>query len=303
MKIKQLLSAFIGLLVSTIAFSQTSITIEVQPDPVDGKDATVSKLNPDDNHGDLESLVPYAWTQSNQLNIQRVFIEFNLIQYNFDSTFKAAYLSLYYDSTYLNNAPHDGMTNMLIQRVTSPWKEDSITWNNQPSTDTTNQVSVPGHFAPRQDWLEIDITDLFHDIIDTANTNYGLRISLADESPSKIVILGSSDNPRKVARPKLTLEYTPNTNSLKGTPSLITNRMTIYPLPVTDKVNVDLDNLTGNNNTLKVLNINGQVVKTIENVGNGNIEFARNGMSQGMYLLQLLNSEGIVVEIQKFLTR
>ncbi|MHB2154432.1 DNRLRE domain-containing protein [Calditrichota bacterium GD2] len=58
-----------------------------------------------------------------------------------------------------------------LRRVTENWDEHTITWNTQPQSTTTDQVSVPAPATNTSDF-EIDVTNLVR-IINDGQSNHG----------------------------------------------------------------------------------------------------------------------------------
>jgi len=180
----------------------------IQPDEISGKDAPFSKIVPDNNYGNLEDIMLLAWTQSGTLNVNRVAIDFDLSEIPPEATIDSAVLSLYFNNTSGYGTQHEGETDFLIQRIISDWNESTVTWNTQPSTSLSNQVSVDGAILPHQDFPEIDVTSLIQDYSDNRESSYGLLFRLAVEEPYKILLLASSENQNSNLRPKLKVDYT-----------------------------------------------------------------------------------------------
>ena len=121
-------------LVSTLIFTSTlfsQTTIILQPGPAEGKDAKVWSLSSNTNYADHQMLKANAWTWGGTFGIERSYFEFDLSEIPPQATILSADLSLYYH--FLPGNPeqtHSGNNECLIQRVTSSWDENSITWNN-----------------------------------------------------------------------------------------------------------------------------------------------------------------------------
>ncbi|MCP4124598.1 MAG: VWA domain-containing protein, partial [Bacteroidetes bacterium] len=145
---------------------EESETIILQPDAEDGQDAHLSSLEPNLNLGDHKDLNAVAWTSGGQIsNVRNVFQFAGLSVIPQSTQILSAKLSLFNNPTasngFLNgeHSSYSGSNESVIQRVTSSWDEYSVTWDNQPTTTTQNQVTVPQSTSPHQDY-EIDVTDL-----------------------------------------------------------------------------------------------------------------------------------------------
>ncbi len=194
------------------AKAQTTLTL--QPDAVAGKDAEVCYIVPDKNYGDSDKMSPYAWTQNGDLNIVRELIQFDLSAIPANATITSAKLSLYFNPYYTGVTQHNGDNAIWIQRVTTPWDEDKVTWNNQPSVTTTNQIGIVQSTSAKQNYPDLDVTELFNDILKSGTGNYGLMIKLQDETPYRNLLFASSDNTDQTIRPKLVITYTSTTDCI-----------------------------------------------------------------------------------------
>ncbi len=176
----------------------------IKPNSVKGKDASVWSNGPDNNYENAPSNSAYTWTNSGALGIKRSFMEFDFSSIPSNVIITNARLSLYYNPTAPNEAfgVHNGTNDLFIERVSSSWEESTLTWNNQPPTSTTNQVTLLPSSSETQDYLNIDVTDL---VIDMNNEgNYGFLIRMADEiNYYKNVLLASSDHPDSSLHPEI----------------------------------------------------------------------------------------------------
>lgn len=188
--------------------SEKQVVLSLQPDGIDGKDANFSFLIPDRNMGDNENIHLYAWTQNGELNVNRVAIDFDLSSIPADAQIDSAFISFYYNNTSIYGAGHSGDNSFVIERITSAWEESTITWNNQPSTTSVDQVSVPASVSATQDFTDINISDLVADILNDQANSYGFLLKFQNEDPYKILLFASSDHPDATIRPKLDVYYT-----------------------------------------------------------------------------------------------
>src|SRR5438132_3133335 len=141
-KMKQLLTLLISLVISN-AYGQ-QITLTLQPDAVQGKDAELWNLNPNTNYGTWPELKQNAWTWQGVPGLQRSLIDFtDLSQIPDSSAIISAVLSLYGnpDGSPEYDYYDPGKTNTcFIKRIVKPWNENTVTWNNKPKTTDQNKV-------------------------------------------------------------------------------------------------------------------------------------------------------------------
>jgi hypothetical protein len=252
----------------------------LQPNATDGKDVKIrgraDELNlniPDDKVIHL-----YAWTNSGVPNKQRIFIQFDWSALPQNAVIDSAVLTMYHTS--LNNTPdHSGANEFWIRRVTGHWAEDSITWNNQPGVDTTNQVYIPQSISSTQDY-HMNVTQLVKDIISSGN-NYGFRMSLNDESPHRNVSLASSDHPDTTKHPKLVIYYTTSNTSVESIDRK--SDVVIYPNPVDSDLKFSFRETEIKSGEIKIYNSTGQLVKRFYLVNSNSIVVNCNEFSNGVY--------------------
>jgi hypothetical protein len=179
----------------------------LQPDSSKGKDALITLYTPNANFGNHISMHPDCWTIGGDLDIIRGLIQFDLSSIPGDAAIDSAFISFYYalDPQY-NGTDHYGNNYMLLQRITEPWQENTVTWNNQPNVDSNYAVWINKFVNPHQDYNNIDVTHLVRDIF-KSNKNYGFMLRMSDETPFKITLIASSDYPDSTKHPKLVVYY------------------------------------------------------------------------------------------------
>lgn len=200
------LSIFCGLLLFALGCTTED---HVLP-PIQLKDAVyamASSINPDEGFLERDFLNTFDWTINGEENVVRVFLNFDLSQIASTSSVKSAKLSLYYapDSDHWDQG-HQGDNGIVIQRVTDSWMASNLSWNNQPTGTTVNQILIPAAQSPTQDYLNMDITALVNDMLKTGENN-GLLIKLQVEELYKINFWASSDYKDANRHPKLDITF------------------------------------------------------------------------------------------------
>ena len=173
------------------------------------EDADVSSIAPNANYSNNEFMNPYAWTQDGILNVKRNYLKFDLSNIPQGAVIDSAYLSLYFGQKLLDLNPlfsgHSGENQLEIQRVLAEWSENTITWNNKPATSTSNVLSVPKFTNLKQNYLNINVTNLVSDMVQ--NGNFGFMIKHQLEVPYKITVFATSESVNASLRPKLNVYY------------------------------------------------------------------------------------------------
>lgn len=188
-------------------------SLVLQPGP-EGKDARVFSIASQRNKaggGSTNKFLAMAWTWSGEPGVVRSFIDFtDLAQIPPDATINKATLKLFAELTpgvnQLGHSQLTGTNEIFVSRVTSPWGEDTVTWNNQPSIDKTDQIALPKSTSNAQNYA-IDVTGFVKKRVADPAHNFGMAIQLKTEQFYRAVHFGSSDHTNAAIRPRLEVEY------------------------------------------------------------------------------------------------
>lgn len=186
--------------------TQTALVQEqviLQPDNSSGIDALISSKEMNSNFGKSNDASLIALKPDGVLSVTRFLLKFDLSEIPENAVITKAYLSLYSNDT---ENKHIGENYFLIKRITSDWSETEVSWQKQPMTTETNQISVARFYSEEQDFTNIDISNLVKDELFFGN-NYGFLIKLQSEKASKVVSIASSDHPNSSLHPKLEINY------------------------------------------------------------------------------------------------
>ena len=205
---------FIALILSLSSCEKDKIITHhhetLKPNATQGIDAFIYDLEPDRNLGTHPDFTAIAGTNEGIPVIVRGLMKFDFSSIPNDAIIDSVRLSLYsYDSP--SNFTHrtDGGSNScVLQKVVTDWDEDIVTWNNQPSITENNQVVLVQSQFDIQDYLNIDVTSLFIDMIKNVKNNYGFMLKLETEEYYRTMLFASSDNEDSNLHPKLDIYYT-----------------------------------------------------------------------------------------------
>jgi hypothetical protein len=142
----------------------------------------------------------------------RGFLKFDLSSIPANAVILNAALDLYADNpttTFSGNptTPMNGTNNACtVRRITQPWNNMTITWNNQPSDTNANQVVLPTSVSAGQDYIGTDVRQLVQDMV--LYGNYGFKIQPVATQPSNSMIFRTGYYTDSTYRPKLTVVYT-----------------------------------------------------------------------------------------------
>ena len=325
-------------------FAQT--TLILQPDSVQGKDAYVHSVYSSTNTNFNDALHAMAWTWNGVPGVNRSLIEFDLSQIPVGTVVLDAKLYLYHKfpggmpPSIVGHSQLSGTNETVFRRITSPWQEDSVTWNNKPSTTTQNEVVFPASTSPTQDYI-VSVTNLVQDIVNDPSNSFGFQFKIQTESYYRGVFFYSSDAVNPANHPKLEITYedpctvydtinitvidtvtvydtlnitTYDTVLVSVTDTLIIdvftglsspnnyNTIIVYPNPTNNLLFIDNGNYALLSNfTLKIINSTGQqVFNSPINVPAFTVNMSQFG-GPGLYFLQIINPNNQVVQEKKII--
>jgi len=193
------------------------ISLVLQPDSIAGKDAGITSCvaNGYDttNMGYSSEFNIEAWTYQGNPGITRSLVQFDLSGVPANAIIQSAYLTLYNNPNSVNglgNGQHSqlsGSDAAWVQRITSPWLENTVTWVNQPTSTTLNEVALPADTNPHQNYVA-DVKQLVLDMINNPTTSFGFMLELQTEQYYRCLLFASSDHPNAALHPKLEICYT-----------------------------------------------------------------------------------------------
>ena len=192
----------------------------LQPGPERGKDALISNLDPGKNFGDSKyfeatfiSEPVLAVMRSNES-----LISFDMNDLPNSAIIRRVTLNLWYDlplawdSTIFHPAGTSDFTwcGGVLQKITEPWEESKVTWDEQPQTTEAGQVLITP-FILNCNCITVDVTRLY---VPSAATDvpytrgYGMFFRLWPQEWVPGFRFASSDYPVAQMRPRLTIYYT-----------------------------------------------------------------------------------------------
>lgn len=227
---KQLLILTTSLLVCLSLQAQTTVTFK--PGPAAGQDAlifTTYGCHPSQYPSPPEQLnfgsdpeLPYVdWTYDNQgcpNGTHRSLVRFNgLSTIPSGATITNATLRLYgvpsssilpiHGNSQYSGSPFSLTNPGWVRRATNGWNENTVTWNTQPSSTTTNQVAIPVSTSQWNWNVSLNVTGIVQDIF-SSGINNGFLLRLQTEGYYRSVLFASSDHSNSDLWPELEVTYT-----------------------------------------------------------------------------------------------
>ncbi|MGA2668299.1 MAG: DNRLRE domain-containing protein [Ignavibacteria bacterium] len=236
-----------------------------------------------------------AWTSGGYFYIGRSLLKYDLSFIPGDALVINAKLSLYHNPTPDPPGGHYGADSCRLLKVTSNWNEYTVTWNNQPTTTSASQITLPKDTSSTQDYLNIDVTNLVSQMVNNPYTNFGLMIKLITESPYRNLDFAAGHCPDTTKRPRLEITYSVVVG-IKPVIGVIPKDYELYqncPNPFNPSTKIKFDIPKNSNVILKVYDIMGREVKTIVDneylhAGSYEVNFDGTDISSGVYFYRFI---------------
>lgn len=201
---------------SSLGMSAHTI-VTFQPDTDCAKDAVVLSHRPTMNYGAYADFLICAWTYQGNPGSVRALVSFDLACIPPGVTIVNATMNLYHYQSPMN-VGHSNLSapaTAWLERITQPWSESTVTWNNQPATTLTNRISIPASVSPTQNY-SIDVTTLVIDMINDPANSDGFMFRQQTESYYRSLLFASSNMGNPALHPKLVVTYSENIPPLNG---------------------------------------------------------------------------------------
>lgn len=269
----------------------TLICFTLKPDAAEGKDANILSGMPNTNTEPSTESGAIAWTCGGISCIDRALIEFDFTQIPIGSSIISAGLSLYaHPSPITTPTAMYGTNNaVLIQRITSPWSENAVTWNTQPSTTTLNQIVLSHTGNPAQNYLNIDVKNLVQDMIDYPNS-YGFMLRLQTEAYYNAKNFASSDYPNPFYHPSIEVCYVAPTSVIQQE---FQPRLFVYPNPVADWLFIETSGIDFIESVTVMDAASRIIIKKTQDKSSRFFMLECSNMAMGYYLITIKTSTGL----------
>ncbi len=165
-------------------------------------DARVVCQNPNTNYGSETALALQQYTKGHR---QRIFVQFDITSIPQNVTVNDVDFKIYY---FFYMAGNPSGQNTIAKKVTGAWTESTITWNNEPGSTTSGQVSL--NMPASYGWMNYDADTIVQSWVNGSSPNYGFLVKFNTEytTPNRCPIFYSIDYATDNYRPKLTVNWT-----------------------------------------------------------------------------------------------
>lgn len=183
----------------------------LQPDVNTAQDGVVNSFYPNNVAAGL-SLTWSSWTTDGLPTRMRTYLRFDgLPIVPTTARIDSAFLSLTYFDLPAYSAVSVGDNDTFVQRVTAPWQQSTLTWNNMPSVTTANQLLVPAALSGTTPYARLNVTKLVANMVANPGGSFGFSLRMQDETnapPYRSFQFCSSESQLPARRPSLTVYYT-----------------------------------------------------------------------------------------------
>ena len=198
----------------TVSIDGPPQCIFLQQGTPQGEDTYIRSDLPNVNFGLSPDFLAQQWFYQGSGNSEaRGLLKFDLSAIPAGSVITSATISLYADSTTANSGngypgePTYGSNDQsVLQRITSPWNHLSATWHTQPSTTSSNQVTVPQSTDNAQNYT-LDVSAFLQFWVQHPDSNFGIMLSMPGAGIFNNLIFCSSAHPNPALRPALNICY------------------------------------------------------------------------------------------------
>lgn len=275
---------------ATLAFAQTTLTL--QPNGSTGKDAQIFSCIPCGystiNYGTSNRYSSTAWTNQGANSEGKGLIQFDLTSIPANSVIISAELTLFFNPTD-GDGQHSLLTNSNqshLQRITSSWDEMSVTWTNQPSITTTNQVLLAESASTTQDYPDINVSSLVQDMVNDQSGSHGFLLTGVSDQEYYRLTFASSDHLDASLHPKLVIVY----DSIAKTEERQLVNFEIFPNPASETIAITTDHKI---ESIEILDMMGRILK-IQTGQSGILDV--NSLDSGTYVIRLKTENGVGTE-------
>lgn len=166
------------------------------------KDALIDHYFSTENYGTLDEL--FIGSQGTSRSLR------NFIGFDFSSIpARASITSAQFKYVYIPSGGQHSSTILLdMYRVTGPWTETGITWENQPAVASSPAVSGYGFtVSSSSEWRSVDITNLVQELIANSSNSFMIRNQTEGVS-SNYAYMYAREGYSGTYAPRITINYT-----------------------------------------------------------------------------------------------
>ncbi|MDR0940853.1 MAG: DNRLRE domain-containing protein [Bacteroidales bacterium] len=273
-------------------------------------------------YGDNELIYAERWTNQGYVTTVRGLMNFDLEHIPSTATITSARLNLYSTSQHFStlSTGNSGYKSnaCYLKRITTPWNANAVTWNSQPTTTTSNQVTFAQSTASSQDYCNINVDNLVQDMLNNPNSSFGVMLRLQNEVHYARMTFASAKHHNTALHPNLTVKYKVYPASLKSyieptiakdynstrdmqvkterefIDSLMRTELIIAPNPTKDLSTISCNSINDEIQNIRIYNSSAQLIDQITVPENNSttikVDFTK--YSKGIYIVIVQTRKG-----------
>ncbi len=193
---------------------QAQLTIRMKPNAAQGKDVVIaSPVNFNDYANTTLNYYAHniaAWTWGGEPGVAHALIDFDWSVLPPNATVSNSMMKMYAfngdNGSQEFHSELSGSNESWLERITTPWGEETVTYNTRPQSTATNRVSVYSSDSINHDF-EINVTPLVNDILQNPSEGYGFYWKLQNENYYRKLGFCSSDNSDISKHPEISITF------------------------------------------------------------------------------------------------
>lgn len=285
-----------GLLLAVCCIERLEAQVDLQIVIRADSSASVRSTDPLLNDGTSQDFFASAWTCNSGTDtcVHRSLIDFDLSGIDSSWVITDIRLDLFGNPT-SGRPANAGFNAIWIERVTSDWSPNMVNWENQPSTTSTNRISLVEETMPEANSLDLNVIDLVTDMLADPAGSFGMRISLQDENIFRSRVFASGNHPDESIRPTLRISYTELGSGSTGLQDEELYRsMQIFPNPANTFVNVRLQDVPDALMNLSLQDMTGRaLIQQSIQVLDKQVQLDLSDIPAGLYMMVLSTDQGV----------
>lgn len=203
----------LGLLIS-LNYVSAQLTIKMKPDAAKGKDVVIaSPINFNDYANTTLDYYAHniaAWTWGGEAGVAHGLIDFDWSVLPPNAVVSNSTMKIYafngQNGSQEFHSELSGSNESWLERITTPWNEQTVTYNTRPLSTDLNRISVYSSDSANHDF-EINVTPLVNDILQNPAQGYGFYWKLQNENYYRKLGFCSSDNDDASKHPEITITF------------------------------------------------------------------------------------------------
>ena len=274
----------------------TCMVLKVSNNKVEN--AGVWDIMPTTNFPNPADFIATTWTWGGDYSCVRSLLNFDLAPIPSAAIITDARLYFYWHNSNSNtgHSTLSGSNASWLRRITSPWNVNTVTWNNQPSTTTINQVYLPASSNDTMNYPNIDVTALIADI---KNFGYGMMLMLDTEQYYRSLLFAACGTSDPTKTPWLKICYQLN-SSISDYDLNQNEKASLYPDPANNILNIDYNFNINSKIVIEFYAIDGalkdRINRGFETKGQHNLSYVLNPeiFKAGIYFVKIISEKSVL---------